>query len=132
MFPQSNEEIAKDILLKFGINEFTEPYRKIVLRALEDIDAGREPNPNSWLDLDEETLNKAVEIYLRDPYLVRNESIDEHLQAYQNMTNYEERISALFEELKTLDGAEKLETLKEMNKLIKDYKGKLSKNYNGR
>ena len=126
------KEIAKDILLKFGINEFTEPYRKIVLRALEDIDAEREPNPNSWLDLDEETLNKAVEIYLRDPYLVRNESIDEHLQAYQNMTNYEERISALFEELKTLDGAEKLEKLKEMNKLIKDYKGKLSKNYKGR
>lgn len=126
------KETAKDILLKFGINEFIEPYRKIVLRALEDIDAGREPNPNSWLDLDEQTLNKAVEIYLRDPYLVRNESIDEHLEAYQNMTNYEERISTLFEELKNVDGAEKLEKLKEVSKLIKDYKGKLSKNYKGR
>lgn len=48
------------------------------------------------------------------------------------MTNYEERISTLFEELKNVDGAEKLEKLKEVSKLIKDYKGKLSKNYKGR
>uniref|UniRef100_A0A7C4U323 DNA primase n=1 Tax=Caldisericum exile TaxID=693075 RepID=A0A7C4U323_9BACT len=115
----TRSEKAKEILAEFNINEFNEPYKKIVMKALEDIENGFEPNPNRWFDLDEFSLNKAVELFLRDEFLVRDESIKANIASFQRIKQYEERLEELYEALQKTDDPEKIS---EFNRLVKAYK----------
>lgn len=119
-----NSILSQDILNVCPVNEFEEPYRKIILKALDDIEHGKLPNPSSWLDLDIETFNKAVDLYLKDDFLVRDESVREHIESYKNVKEYEEKLNSLYEEIQNLDGELKIEKMKEFNRLIKQYKGR--------
>jgi DNA primase len=116
--------LTEDILKLCPVSDFEEPYKKIVLKALEDLDRGINPNPANWLELDTETYNKAVELYFKDEYLARDESVREHIESYKDIKDYEQKLDELYNEIQMLDGEEKLEKIKVFNKLIKEYKGR--------
>ena len=116
--------LTADILKLCPVSDFEEPYKKIVLKALEDLDRGINPNPANWLELDTETYNKAVELYFKDEYLARDESVREHIESYKDIKDYEQKLDELYNEIQMLDGEEKLEKIKVFNKLIKEYKGR--------
>jgi len=116
--------LTEDILKLCPVSDFEEPYKKIVLKALEDLDRGISPNPANWLELDTETYNKAVELYFKDEYLARDESVREHIESYKDIKDYEQKLDELYNEIQMLDGEEKLEKIKVFNKLIKEYKGR--------
>ncbi|BAL80958.1 DNA primase [Caldisericum exile] len=119
-----NSPLINEILKVCPIAEFDEPFRKIVTTALKDMEDGSVVNPPNWFELDQETYNKAVELYMRDEFLVREESIEEHIESYKDIKIYEAKLNALYNEIQNLEGEEKIEKMREFNILLKQYKGR--------
>ncbi|MGC9099965.1 MAG: DNA primase [Caldisericum sp.] len=119
-----NSPLINEILNVCPLTEFRDPFRKIVSKALEDIENKNLPDPSSWLELDQETYNKAVELYMRDEFLVREESIREHIESYKDIKIYESKLNELYNEIQNIEGEEKLQKMREFNALIKQYKGR--------
>lgn len=116
-------ELTNKILEEVDINDFLEPYKTIALRAKTDVEEGRIPNPNSWIFLDESVLKKAVELYFKDPILVRDEAVKEFLNTYREIKDYELKLNEIFNEIKNSNGDNK-ERLMKFQKLLKNYKSR--------
>lgn len=114
-------ELMNKILEEVDINDFLEPYKTIALKAKADVEEGRTPNPNSWIFLDESILGKAVELYFKDPILVRDEAIEEYLNTYREIKDYEIKLNEIFNEIKNSKGDDR-EKLMKFQKLLKNYK----------
>lgn len=106
-------------------DDFVEPYRKICLRALLDIDSGKDPDPKSWYDLEEDELSLCFSLTLKDSFLVRDEAITKAIESFKTLKLYKDHVVKLFKELSTAkDEEERIVKLKEYDETLRKLKGR--------
>ncbi len=105
--------------------DLDEPYKKIFLRALQDIEKGKEPDPKTWYDMQEDEISIAVELLLKDPYLVRDDVVLKAIDSLRNYKIYHAYILGLYSQINELSNEEeKLIKLKEYNDALRKLKGR--------
>jgi DNA primase len=105
--------------------DLDEPYKKIFLRALKDIEKGKEPDPKTWYDMQEDEISTAVELLLKDPYLVRDDVVLKAIDSLRNYKIYHAYILDLYSQINELSNEdEKLVKLKEYNDALRKLKGR--------
>lgn len=101
------------------------PYKKIFLRALKDINDGKDPDPKTWYDMNESETSIATELILKDPYLVRDDVVLKALDSLRDYKIYTAYILNLYSQInETKDEKEKLIKLKEYNDALRKLKGR--------
>ncbi|MGB9695405.1 MAG: DNA primase, partial [Caldisericaceae bacterium] len=112
------------VLSSINAEEFEEPYRDIILRATKDVEEDRTPDTSLWLDIEDSTLSTAIALSLRDPYLARDEAIEEAITAYNAYKTYNNYIKVLFEEISRSENYESIkDKTKEYNEALRKIKG---------
>jgi DNA primase len=120
------KEIAAKITESINLNEdLYEPYKKIFLRALQDIGEGKDPDPKTWYDMNEDEISIAIELILKDPYLVRDDAVLKAVDALRDYKIYNAYILNLYSQIKEInDEEEKLMKIKEYNDALRKFKGR--------
>ncbi|MGC8757878.1 MAG: DNA primase [Caldisericaceae bacterium] len=112
------------VLSSINAEEFEEPYKDIIVRATKDVEEDRTPDTSLWLDIEDSTLSTAIALSLRDPYLARDEAIEEAITAYNAYKTYNNYIKVLFEEISRSENYESIkDKTKEYNEALRKIKG---------
>lgn len=121
-----NKSLISKIIESFDIkNDLYEPYKKIFFMALKDIDEGRDPDPKNWYDLKDDEKSVAIELVLREPYLVREEVVLKALDSLRKYKIYNAYILGLYAQInESSNEEEKLLKLKEYNDALRKLKGR--------
>ncbi|MCX6088530.1 MAG: hypothetical protein NTV78_05155 [Caldiserica bacterium] len=120
------KEIVSKITEAIDLNDdLYNPYKKIFLRALKDINDGKDPDPKIWYDMNESETSIATELILKDPYLVRDDVVLKALDSLRDYKIYTAYILNLYSQInETKDEEEKLIKLKEYNDALRKLKGR--------
>ncbi|NIA09847.1 MAG: hypothetical protein GWP10_08985, partial [Nitrospiraceae bacterium] len=110
------------IVSQLNVEEFFDSeYKNIFLKAKEDIENKRVPDPKNWNDLSDKELSIAMELTLNDMDLVNDTAIQQTIDNIKKDLFYRSKAVELFNEFKETEDVEKI---KEYNEILRKLKGR--------
>ncbi len=110
------------IVSQLNVEEFFDPeYKNIFLKAKEDIENGRAPDPKNWGGLSDRELSIGMELSLNEMSLVSEAAIQQTIDNVKKDLFYRSKAVELFNDFKETGDIEKI---KEYNEVLRKLNGR--------